>query len=198
MVAIPVGHYEATMIFRVAGVNKDITWAHGFDSGVTTPASIAALASDMRAAASTAARPYAAAAMDVSWQFRGVSITFESDTGPIIGESIVPLQGTATAAPVPVNCAVLVSKNTAEGGRRNRGRFFAPPCFPAESVIDAAGNIPTANVAALQTAYSNLYGDWDALIDDLELFHQTAPFTPTTVTSWTVQPLLATQRRRMR
>lgn len=198
MPTIPVGHAEFTMIFHCTGVTRDITWAHGFDVDTLPADAPSVIAQDIYVKASTSGCPYAPAAMSTDWAFDGVAVAYMTEEGPLLGQYSFHTQGTATAPPVPVNSAILVTKNTTLGGRRNRGRFYAPPCFPTEANIDAAGRISGANVTGLQTAFSAFF---DLLVDDtyeLELFHQSAPFTPGIVTGWTVESLLATQRRRMR
>ena len=117
-------------------------------------------------------------------------------TGPS-AEVATGLDSAGGTAGTP-NTAVLVSKNTALGGRQGRGRMFLPGV--QEDQISAAGIIAPAVVAALQSDVETFFGD--IAVSDLfaVLLHDEASpiTTPTPVTSFTVQSTAATQRRRMR
>lgn len=107
---------------------------------------------------------------------------------------------------LPQNSAVLVSKNTAFGGRKNRGRMFIP-LMAESSQVDNVGNIATTKVNFLQSGFT-------AFLDKLSgpsviggiaapmviLHNDTGASTPdpTPVTSLTVKSVIATQRRRLR
>lgn len=123
------------------------------------------------------------------------------------------IQGTDVGAPPPSNCAILVKKNTAKSGRKNTGRFFIPPAYINEGSITPTGHLATENIQALQS-YCNQF--WAGLNDSGQPVGQPpTSFTPvilhslkkdqpppaappTDITSFSVEPLIATQRRRMR
>jgi hypothetical protein len=122
-------------------------------------------------------------------------------------------QGTDTGAPPPSNCAILVKKNTAKSGRKNTGRFFIPPAYINEGSITPTGHLATENIIALQS-YCNQF--WAGLNDSGQPVGQPpTSFTPvilhslkkdqpppaappTDISSFSVEPMIATQRRRMR
>lgn len=137
----------------------------------------------------------------VSADFQGGlgHVVFGNDGGDIrIDGSGSQSNGLAPASSLPNNCAYLVRKLTASGGRRNRGRMFIPG-VPEGNVI-ANGEITSAWRTTVQTALSNFYASIFGLanVDDLVLFHDSAPFTPTVITDLVLQNKIATQRRRMR
>lgn len=105
--------------------------------------------------------------------------------------------GTAGAGALPNNCAVLIAKITAAGGRRNRGRMFFPGI--TESAVDHAGLITTAERNLWQTAIDTWSDGEETLGFGVPaLLHQTGSSSPTTITSFVVRTRIATQRRRMR
>lgn len=106
--------------------------------------------------------------------------------------------GTGAAAALPNNCAVLLHKRTAAGGRRGRGRMYVPS--PAESSVGSTGNLVAAFVTTCNAAAAAMRSDLIGLptIDDVVLLHDSAPFTPTVITALEPAARIATQRRRLR
>lgn len=126
-------------------------------------------------------------------------VIFGNDGGDVrIDGSSAPVAGAAAGEPLPQNCAVLFRKNTAAGGRRNRGRFYVPG--PPEASVDKAGLLSGAYMTTCQAAGTAILNDvtGTAEAEGLVLFHDTAPFTPTAITALEPQSRIATQRRRLR
>ena len=124
---------------------------------------------------------------------------YGQDGGDIrIDSANAPIAGVLGANALPANCAVLTRKLTASGGRRGRGRMYSPGI--PETSVGFAGTYAAGVQATLQTALDLLRTNLIALaeVEDVVLFHDSAPFTPTPITSLEVQPKIATQRRRMR
>jgi hypothetical protein len=102
----------------------------------------------------------------------------------------------------PQNSAHLIRKNTSLGGRRNRGRMYLPGV--SEANVSNTGVLAPARVAQINTALSN----WRAALEAntgilyMVILHGTSlnspTPTPTPVTSLACQPVIATQRRRLR
>lgn len=124
--------------------------------------------------------------------------------GTISGEALV---GTATSSQLggsahnspPPNCAVLVHKRTARGGRRGRGRLFIP-WFVDETVVDETGTIQATWLGNLQTAMDAFLTGLSAAGLPMQILHGegiSQEGTPNEVTSLTVDPIIATQRRRL-
>lgn len=198
MASPPAGYAEATFVFQCTGRPRQATWSLGLDDDnftTNTPTDIAELA--WNAFVDTAA-PYLASHLLVGWTFLGVSAIKMLEDGPIGGQYLNAVVGTPTTNPMPVNCSVLLTKQTGGGGRRNRGRAYLPPVFPPESVVDQAGVITDAQVTQMQDWYNAAYDN--LVLAELQpvLFHQSAPFTPTPITGFFIGSQIATQRRRMR
>lgn len=104
--------------------------------------------------------------------------------------------GLSSGTPMPANCAALIQKRGALGGRRNRGRFYLPGI--TKTGVEDDGSLNSTYVGSLQTNVDGMLGDQAANSDTPVVFHQSAPFTPTNVGVWTVQPKIATQRTRLR
>lgn len=138
----------------------------------------------------------------------GANLDYLSTTayvGDVGGGSLV-VQSTAEAAGggrsgdgLTTNTAILVSKSTGLGGRKNKGRLFLPGC--------TANMQGSANL--LDTTFQNsLQAGLDEYFDDLTttastgvvvpvILHADAS-SPTSVGSYVVQTRLATQRGRLR
>lgn len=199
MATIPVGYAEVTFRLHRIGAIRDSTWALGVNwagAGVRTAQEIA---DDWDGFATAAGRPYAAGNMLDSWQYLGTSVTLMDDTGPLIAKHDHVITGTLTSPAVAMapNCAILLRKRTALGGRRNRGRAYIPPVFPSEGSVDAAGVIAGASLTAIQGFYDSMFTG-SLLNYDRVLFHNEAPFTPTPINLLQFDGLIATQRRRLR
>lgn len=118
-------------------------------------------------------------------------------TGPS-GDSSGSTTGSGANPGTTPQVSFLVHKSTAFGGHAGRGRMFIPGV--QESSVDNSGNMDPGTVTALQAAV-------DGLLDDLAtgllipvLLHSAASplTTPSTILEFTVDPLAATQRRRLR
>lgn len=100
------------------------------------------------------------------------------------------------------NVAYLAKKTTALAGRRHRGRWYIP--FPSEGSVDEAGNVAGATITAWNTALTNVLAacaDHASNVDGMVILHaagESAIPTPTPVTSFKLESMAATQRRRMK
>lgn len=107
----------------------------------------------------------------------------------------------------PVAITALVRKNTAQGGRRGRGRMYFTGVFD-EDDIDELGTFNSGTMTSLQDAATSMF---ISLRDGLGgsptptpavILHDSeglgAEPAPTECTSFVVQALAGTQRRRMR
>ncbi len=93
--------------------------------------------------------------------------------------------------------AMLVRKNTDDGGRKNRGRFFIPGI--PESLIDVGGQLTGGMVTGAQGRLDDFLTGLTTRHIPMVILHQDDDVTiPTTVTSLAVQATVATQRRRQR
>lgn len=136
-----------------------------------------------------------------------------------------PVAGATSGSGFPPNTAVLVEKITGRAGRRGRGRMFIPGINDTQA--DNAGNVAAANITSWNNALSGFLADLQAdpgaagtgaAVRPL-LFHGNTTSTdrstsggvttitrtvgaagpgPDFITQLTLDPKLATQRRRMR
>jgi len=107
--------------------------------------------------------------------------------------------GGASGSTPPSNVAVLARKRTARGGRRGAGRMFLP-WWMREDEANDTGRLTTAAITAGNTALANFLSGLQADGTDMVVLHsvgQTTPGNPNVVTSLTVDPVVATQRRRL-
>lgn len=98
----------------------------------------------------------------------------------------------------PPNVSILVKKSTAAAGRQGRGRIYWPVAGSAFS--NNIGVLDGTTLAGLQAAFDDFLAGLDANGATMFLLHGAGlPITdPSEVTSLTVDPKVATQRRRLR
>jgi hypothetical protein len=136
-------------------------------------------------------------AIFAGWTFLGVSARVGvGGTSHVAVEAPRVHAGTATGATPPQNCSVLVKKFSAAAGRRGRGRMYLPPFNLAESSVSAAGILDATSLANQQLGLDLWLGsDWQFYI-----LHDSLPssLAPTPITQFTVDRMIATQRRRLR
>lgn len=127
--------------------------------------------------------------------FVGVHVKLGPDaTGPSAFEANGN-NGTVGGNAAPPNIAGLVHKNTSLGGRQGRGRLFVPGL--AEAFLAQDGLITSEYSGLLQTLFTGLGGSM--ILNSLPpmLLHADA-LSPTAIDTLTVDPMVATQRRRLR
>jgi hypothetical protein len=125
-----------------------------------------------------------------------VNISFAVQEGTVL-ELAQDVLGGTSHTPTTANTAFLVKKLTSSPGRRNRGRFFLPGV--SEQDVDAIGNVVPSKITELQGNLDDFYAGCVAAHFNPELFHNTPPGAlSTSVTRFLLEPLAATQRRRMR
>jgi hypothetical protein len=153
----------------------------------------------------TAFRDQLTTRLHSTYSVSGVSGRFGSDPDASTTEVPLSLAFTGTGAPLPQNCAVLVRKVTALGGRRNTGRMFIPGA--SEGSFTETGVFASGLLTGWQTAMDAFKAAVDAAtgVDAMYLLHSSSVVPvpagfpePTPVTALKVLPLLATQRRRLR
>lgn len=125
--------------------------------------------------------------------------TNAAGTGPYVVEDSTnaPVVSGGTSELVPQNTAFLVRKQTETPGRRGRGRMYFPGTI-TEATTSSIGVITGAALATRQTALNA----WHARLvtDQLApvLLHQAGDPTPSPITAFLGQQVVATQRRRLR
>lgn len=194
-VNIPVGFGQAALRFSLAGTSREKLCTFGYDPPTTDPTVHAQAITDAFTAAN---RPGVSLQIQEGWSYLGVRVTEMTDTGPVTGEAADLVDGAMTGGALPPNAAVLIRKNTAAGGRRNRGRLFVPPIYPPETNVSPSGIIADTQLDNIQLWWTNFFTAVSVAGLEPVILHSSAPFTPTPITGWVAQDLIATQRRRMR
>lgn len=191
--SVPIGFVDAWVRYRLTGDTEPMFTHLGYR--VDTPpfgqAEADALILEMQAALDGTATS--------SYTLDGGYVLVGNDGGDLRYDVITSRPGALGGSAIVQNTALLVRKNTGLGGRRNRGRMFLPGT-PA-TFVSPTGVITASHVTAAQTAVNLLMSPAlfsAANVDAAVLFHETPPFTPSVITSLDVQPLAATQRRRLR
>jgi hypothetical protein len=148
---------------------------------------------------------FPAAQMSDQFRFRGVVLRVGQDGAPpIIVEAPRDVVGLGGAAILPSNCALLVRKLTNAGGRRNKGRFYFPLLAILENAVSQIGVVSPLDLANMQGRLNVLHVELMAGSPNPSpvILHSsggvTPPGIPTEVTGFSAQPIIATQRRRMR
>lgn len=140
------------------------------------------------------------AIMDASVTFSQVRASLGTD-GAVdnVGQQTIAILGLRTMSSLPPNCAVLVHKVTARGGRRGRGRLFIP-WATSNSNVDEAGIVASAEVTTINTAMGVFRTALSTNAVPMVLLHDpgiTPMGSPDTVTALTTDSLISTQRRRL-
>lgn len=199
--ATPPGFCDISLQLMLTGMNRPAYITFAVDSTDTDPQLVG---TQILAAASAAGS--LCSILDNSVSITQVRVSMGSDgVDDLVGLISTTTTGTATKTSLPPNCALLVHKLTARGGRRGRGRMFIPWVVD-ESAVDEAGIIAGASLTALQTPISafrtNLVtsGNPMVLLHDTSkqgTVHPTTPGPPNAVTSLQCDKLISTQRRRL-
>lgn len=138
-----------------------------------------------------------AASILVGYRYLGVKLYVGQAPGlPILFEAPRDVAGTNAGPALPQNVAMLIRKTSAIAGRRGRGRMYLPPMVLGEDSISPVGVIGSAQMAVIQpkiTAWLDSESPKVILHSDVP-----APMAPTPITSFILDSMVATQRRRLR
>lgn len=185
---IPVGFAQATFIFTGAAAPNGAATTLGLDPVSSDPVDIAELLASAWAANIDAV-------FSANLQLSSILVKMGPNETGNFHELAVGNVGAVSGSCDPPNTAWLIHKITATGGRRGRGRMFIPGVFAANT--NDAGVIDSGTFTALTSS-------WDAFYEDLvsnnvppALLHSDST-PPYAITGLTVDPVVATQRRRLR
>lgn len=189
---IPPGYAQVAYRFLLANDPEEIITTLGVDTDVF-PGNL----TGATALRDKWTETWGAVGRSASYTFRGVYLRVGQDGGPPVVVQVDSLSvGTGSQVPPPQNCALLVKKQTASGGRANRGRMYLPPYPIGEGDITANGVIADGQVTTLQgviNTWLNEVGAYVVLHDS-----ESPVTTPTPITSFILDRVIATQRRRLR
>jgi len=105
------------------------------------------------------------------------------------------IAGTDSATMAPPNVAYLLNKHTNRVGRQGRGRLYLSGV--AEANVGNAGVLTSAIIDDFDAQIAEFLGFLPDIATSMVLLHSDSS-DPDPVTSITVNPLVATQRRRLR
>lgn len=202
--------------WSLSGDSQEMVVTLGLQSTrVTFDAEI--MAEDLRVAAeATGSIVGAASGMYDQWTFVGTTVRLMTSGGFLTGEDVVETVGTASGETLPQNSAILVKKNTGLGGKHFRGRMYLPMYGVLEDNVSNSGRISSGDVSSLQGRMNTFLAALDTnelipLLLHYPFQEQVDPPTdpptyvvtdpepdPTIITGFSVQPVIATQRRRLR
>lgn len=194
-ITVPVGFGLCTIVYQVIGAPRESVTTFGFDPGALDPQTHADTFYDLF---NNAGAPGVATIISDNWIYQGMRVMEQDDPGPLYGEHIEPVTGLFAGGAVPSNCAILLNKATAAGGRRNKGRMYTPPVWPNESAVNARGILLAADAVTIAGRWNQFRLACGTAGLPWVLFHSEVPFTPTPITSLSCSVQMATQRRRMR
>lgn len=198
---IPLNYGEASLWFRLAGDPEEMAVTIGFHDTYTVPEDANGIAEEIYNAfvgtgkfvLNTALlNAYSVVRCDVRIAREAPGLIFE-------GSYVNNYPGTRSTSGPPSNCAVFVRKTTGMLGRRNKGRMYFPAGLLKNDDVSPTGAIEPGS--ALPTLQTRMNATFDALITAQlppVILHTTGSPTPTPVTGLAVQPVIATQRRRLR
>lgn len=115
-------------------------------------------------------------------------------TGPF-GDYTDVVAGSVVGPQCPPNTAYLIEKHTQLGGRQGAGRFYLPGC--AEADVADGGTVNGTRVDAIVADLEAWLNQMETNLHAMVLLHNSS-LTPTPVTSLSVDPIVATRRRRLR
>jgi len=188
--------------FSVNGSSKRMSVTFGIRPDPITPGTWSDSAEDVVTAFSADSTApivsiFAPTNFGVEWSFDGVEVAQMTATGPLVWSANGPGGGSNSIACAPANCSVLMTKRTALGGRKHRGRCYLPPMFFDESQINAAGVFDIFRATEVQD-------EWDNSVTELTsrgwlpVLHHSDGTAGSLITGVTVSTLIGTQRRRLR
>lgn len=190
MSVIPTGYAEVSLNFIGAAVPRGAVCTFGVEDVASVgPTQIAI---EVQAAYVTEITPDLVTSITLS------SIRVKmgpNDTGPMVDYATNNSGGSSQDSVVP-NAAMLISKVTAVGGRKGRGRMFHPGY--GESGMEDGGVWLPAGLAAFQQNWTDFLGLLAFNDVPMVLLHSQPIITPNLVTSLVLQPRAATQKRRLR
>jgi hypothetical protein len=187
------------MQFFLAGDAEAMVVTVGVDSGAEDDPSV--LADAVWSRLSGSGTIFQSSSLTEDWTMGPFVASIMTSTGPQIGTGESSVTGTITThTTLPQNCAVLVQKRTARGGRRGRGRMYFPPVYPNEASSGPTGNLDPVPFAAWQEAMVDFHTVSVAEGQPLVLLHsvEAGAIAPDPITSLVAQQRLATQRTRLR
>ena len=199
-VIVPEGDVTITSVWTNENSPKECTWSFGMTPIVAVPtsSSVEDLLDDIATIFTNVTNgPFQAPLYSNEWTFAALVGTLMTDTGPIPIVRAIGASGTRNEDPIPINCAFLLNKVTARGGRTGKGRAYIPPAWIDESLVNSGGQVVSPGFgtrstymdAALVSLTTEAWGP---------VLHHSDGSPGTAITGWNLSTTIATQRRRLR
>lgn len=192
-VIIPPGYGLARLIFALAGDPEPMNTTFGCISIAEDPSEWPATIN----AAFISSGLGTAANILTQYTWLGSEVTFMDESGPVLYADTLDNLGTRTGIAAPSNCAMLVNKSTARGGRQGRGRFYFPPYQIRNDEVSSTGLITAGIRTTINGRMEAFHVALSTLGMTMVLLHSDSD-APDTITNLFLQTTIATQRRRLR
>lgn len=192
------GYGQANLIINATGTSWNQIITMGFKDVPGTGAANNAALAWWQAWTSTTTRPFGAANVSSQYSVVRCDATIMTASGPQIGTAGTSTLGTATLNAPPPNCAILMQKTTARGGRRGRGRSFLSPCIVDESNVGPSGTIAVTPLGVINSNIATMLAAMTGSSYPPYLLHDFSEVAPDPITGMVAQARMATQRKRMR
>lgn len=193
---IPPGYAECSIEFWLAGYLRPAVITQGVKITGASDGSGNTVADQFDNAFTTPLL----ALFDANVTVRNAKAVIGQDGGdPIVQVSTNAGPGTSSRESTAPALALMVTKNTALGGRKNRGRNYMPWALADSDVAENGAVNPTRLTSwqtALDTYLDNLEGGAGSLLDGAYILHTDPLTAPTQVTGFSPNPAIRTQRRR--
>lgn len=197
----PAGFADCAVSINLTGFPRTAYVTFGVDPTSTNPDTVAS-----QVASCLIATGSLFSLLSPQARFSGVRVALGTDGGEdLVGFSPMSTTGTNAVTVVSANCAALIHKRTARGGRRGKGRMYLPWCL-AENLVDEAGVLGSTPITNINTACGVFLAALEASPGPMVLLHEpsapgtehpTTPGAPNVVTSMTTDSIVGTQRRRL-
>lgn len=190
MSLIPVGYSQVNLLFTGVGAGRGAQVTFGVkNSAPATPATVGAAVNAAMSSSSVMT------SVSSSLTYIGCIVKNGPNSTGALGGASASIPGGGNVNAVPPNVCYLFQKNTAAGGRRNRGHMYWPG--PPENAIDSGGNLDPTIIGPTLTNFEAFRSALATAGYDMVLLHGDGG-SPTTVTSFGLTSKVATQRRRLR
>lgn len=193
--ATPPGFADVAVELTLASFNRSSYLTFGVDPVDTDPLLVAtSISAAIQAAGSLKS------VIDSDVTITSIHVALGTDGGEdLSADFATTIVGGAALTGPPPNCAVLVHKRSARGGRRGRGRLFLPWAI-AEGNIDEKGALTAPSITAMNAAMAAFLTALQTNNVRMVLLHRPGKTTagpPDNVTSLQTDPIIGTQRRRL-
>lgn len=198
---IPFNYGEASVWFRLAGDPEEMAITTGFHDTFPDPEDADGIAEEIYNAFVGTGLIFQVNAVGTPLSAVRCDVKIAREAEPFIrqGSFVQSTQGTRSTSGPPSNVALFVRKTSGFLGRRYKGRMYLPAQFLKNDDVSPTGAIePSSALPTLQTRMTATYDAMVAAQLPPVILHTTGSPTPTPVTGFSVQPVIATQRRRLR